>query len=238
MNTSFPYESTGALTNFSHSSRDSTTNKRKFNKCRCSYYQTPTATFHLLLKGDFVFKLNPGATLSNQSQSRGNIHNYVDNLNSRNGSVGSRKHKMLLSFFNARSVRNKTVDMFYFICGSKVDLIAITETWLTINDSAIKAELCRDGYKLMDHPRTLRRGGGRGPLFRDTLTVKIVDTGEKDSYECSELIVSSSSHKIRRVIVYRPPYSEDHQVPTNVFIDEFSDYLESLYQRKCGSLFS
>ena len=35
-----------------------------------------------------------------------------------------------------------------------------------------------DGYKLMDHPRTLHRGGGTGLLFRDTLTVKIVDAGE------------------------------------------------------------
>ena len=70
------------------------------------------------------------------------------------------------------------MDIFDFICESKVDLIAITETWLTINDSAIKAELCPDGYKLMDHPRTLHRGGGTGLLFRDTLTVKIVDAGE------------------------------------------------------------
>lgn len=105
-----------------------------------------------------------------------------------------------------------------------MNLIAITETWLTINDSAIKAELCPDGYKLMDHPHTLRRGGGTGLLFRDTLTLKIVDAGEKDSYEFSEWIVSSSSYKIRLVIVSLPPYSEDHQAPTNVFIDEFSDH--------------
>lgn len=170
VNTSFPYGSTDALTNFSHLSRYSATIKRKFNKCRCSYYQNST--------GDLAFKPNPGPTLSSQSQSRGNIHNYVDDLNSRNGSIGSRKHKMLLSCLSARSVRNKTVDIFYFICESKVDLIAITETWLTINDSAIKAELCPDGYKLMDHPRTLHRGGGTGLLFRDTLTVKIVDAGE------------------------------------------------------------
>ena len=109
-----------------------------------------------------------------------------------------------------------------------MDLIAITETWLTINDSAVKAELCPDGYKLMEHPRTLRRGGGTGLLFRDTLTVKIVAAGEKDSYEFAEWIVSSPPHKIRLVIVYRPPYSENHQAPTNVFIDEISDYLESL----------
>ena len=33
---------------------------------------------------------------------------------------------------------------------------------------------------------------------------------------------------MRIVIVYRPPYSEDHKVSISVFFDEFSDYLESL----------
>ena len=55
-----------------------------------------------------------------------------------------------------------------------------------------------------------------------------MDGGQKDSFEFSEWIVTSSSHNVRIVIVYRPPYSEDHKVSTSVFFDEFSDYLESL----------
>ena len=46
--------------------------------------------------------------------------------------------------------------------------------------------------------------------------------------EFSERIVRSSPHNIRLVIVYRPPYSEEHRVPVNVFLAEFPEYLESL----------
>ena len=30
------------------------------------------------------------------------------------------------------------------------------------------------------------------------------------------------------MIVYRPPYSEEHRVPVDVFLAEFPEYLESL----------
>ena len=55
---------------------------------------------------------------------------------------------MLLTTLNARSVRNKTVDILDFICESKADLITITETWLTKNDPAVKVELCPNGSKI------------------------------------------------------------------------------------------
>ena len=49
------------------------------------------------------------------------------------------------------------------------------------------------------------------------------------SYEFSEwLIHLTSAEKMRVVVVYRPPYSGEHKVPTSVFFDEFSAYLESL----------
>ena len=144
----------------------------------------------------------------------------TNNVNPNNGLTGFT--------LNARSVRNKTADIFDVICESKADLIAITETWFTKNDSAVKVELCPIGYKIVDHPRTGRTGGGTALIFRDTLNVKKVDGGQKDSFEFSEWIVTSSPHNARIFIVYRPPYSEDHKVSTSVFFDEFSDCLKSL----------
>ena len=76
-------------------------------------------------------------------------------------------YTVVLTTLNARSVRNKTVDVFYFICESK-DLIANTENWLTKNESAVKVEFCPIGYKIVDHPRTGRTGGGTSLIFRDT----------------------------------------------------------------------
>ena len=40
------------------------------------------------------------------------------------------KH-LSLCLLNARSVKNKTADLFDYICDCKADLVAITETWLT-----------------------------------------------------------------------------------------------------------
>lgn len=37
-----------------------------------------------------------------------------------------------------------------------------------------------------------------------------------------------SSHDLRIIIVYRPPYSGNHKVPSSTFFNEFSKYLESV----------
>ena len=37
-----------------------------------------------------------------------------------------------------------------------------------------------------------------------------------------------SSHDLRIIIVYRPPYSGNHKVPSSTFFNEFSEYLESV----------
>ena len=85
------------------------------------------------------------------------------------------------------------------------------------------------GYNLLDNTREKRRGGGTALLFRDSVCVHKIDAGNRTSYEFSEwLIHLTSAEKMRVVVVYRPPYSGEHKVPTSVFFDEFSAYLESL----------
>lgn len=77
--------------------------------------------------------------------------------------------------------------------------------------------------------REKRREGGTALLFRDSVCVHKIDAGNRTSYEFSEwLIHLTSAEKMRVVVVYRPPYSGEHKVPTSVFFDEFSAYLESL----------
>lgn len=44
----------------------------------------------------------------------------------------------------------------------KPDVVAVTETWFTTVDSAAKIEATPIGYKLLDHPRPNRTGGGTG----------------------------------------------------------------------------
>ena len=50
------------------------------------------------------------------------------------------------------------------LCEHNVDLMALKEHWLTPKDSAVKAEICPDGYSILVHERSDHRGGGTGLL--------------------------------------------------------------------------
>ena len=182
--------------------------KIRRHKRPCAYYSNTTATFHALLIGDLVFKLNPGPTgncipvvvstrsdhrhiaqLSRPSRNPGNLINI--NCSTR---LNGHYQPMTSCTFNACSVKNKSADIVDYVCECKApDLFAITETWLSADDAAVRAELCPDGYKFTDHPRFGRRRGGTGLVYRSSLGIKKVDTGERASFEFSEWIVTSPS---------------------------------------------
>ena len=220
--------------------------KYRRHRCPCAYYANTTATFHTVLEGDLVFKLNPGpvnkgidSIISVRRRPRHRM-----SISARNPSNLVEIHRqplnrvldrssLSLCLLNARSIKNKSADFVDYVCERKFDLVAITETWLHVNDDSVRVELCPDGYKFADHPRARGRGGGTGLLYRNSLNVSKINSGETESFEYSECIVrSSSAHNIRLIIIYRPPYSEDHKVPVGTFLTEFSDYLESVILSK------
>ena len=68
-----------------------------------------------------------------------------------------------------------------------IGLCTITETWLNDDDSAMIAQLSFAGYIFKNFPRqSLRRGGGTGILYRDSLSVLLVDGKENMSFKFSE----------------------------------------------------
>ena len=81
----------------------------------------------------------------------------------------------------------------------------------------------------MDQERLAgRRGGGTAVLISIAMSIKKLTSGEKDSFEFSEWLVTNDNFALRLCIIYRPPYSEHHPVPVSVFFDDFSKYLEHL----------
>ena len=203
----------------------STKVKFRRHKCPCSYYSNSMATFHLPLVGDLVFKLNPGPVIHSTPR----IASTVQNSNIyRNKSLLSSCNASTICLLNIRSLRNKTADFVDYVCETKVDLFAITETCLCPNDDAIRNESCPVGYVLADHSRTGRRRGGTALVYRNSLTVKKIDAGEKTSFEFSEWTVQSASHNLRIIVIYRPPYSDEHKVPISTFFAEFADYVETI----------
>ena len=223
---------------------------RQCRQCRPSiYYANSVSTFQPLLVGDLVFKINPGpmynAGLRIQSRSltTGNRNikkssRNTGNLMKINSSMDvaalnrNRAQSLLLFSLNPRSVRNKTADMFDYVCDCKADLFAFTETWLRDDDDAVRAEICPNGYTFISYNRIGRRRGGTGLMFRDSLGVKKVDGREFESFEFSEWLITGNSSNVRLVIIYRPPYSDDHPVTVTTFCAEFARYMESTLLKK------
>ena len=231
--------------------------KIKRSKRPSAYYSNTTTTFHCRLIGDLVFKLNPGpennggnsntyphchrARRSAHSRNPSNLITITDNVLHHNGYVnlygannnktgGSRlASQIFLCTLNARSLRNKTTAFVDLVCDVKADIFMICESWLTVNDSAVLSELSPPGYQTLCHcPRANRTGGGTALLSRDGIEVVKVPSTDKSSFEVSEWLVGTGATCLRVIIVYRPPYSAEHPVSTSIFINEFTDYLESV----------
>ena len=143
--------------------------------------------------------------------------------------IKNNTQQLVLCVLNARSLRNKSATFVDLVCDSKADLFAVSETWLTVNDTAILSEITPKGYTLHHCPRSDCRGGGTALILKESINVEKVSVAGKGSFEASEWLVNpAATTRLRVVIVYRPPYSVKHPVSTSTFITEFSDYLESL----------
>ncbi|KAL9959876.1 hypothetical protein ACROYT_G033246 [Oculina patagonica] len=129
---------------------------------------------------------------------------------------------------NAQSLRNKSADFLCYASTSGADIFAVTETWFSHRDIAHRIEATPPGFKMVDHSRVGRTGGGTALIIRDSLHVKKVDASEKASFEYSEWIVDCGSSKLRIMIIYRAPYSSEHPITTGKFFEEFTSYLESI----------
>ena len=97
-------------------------------------------------------------------------------------------NQLRLCSLNAQSLRNKAADFVCYAFSSRADVFAVTEIWFSERDAAHRAEVTPPGFKLFDHIRDGRTGGGTALLVRDSLPAKKVDAGEKSSFEYSEWI--------------------------------------------------
>ena len=179
----------------------------------CAYYANSCATFRLTISDELIFKLNPGPVERSQIPTIVTMRadTRVENRSTRNSlnlkyveCFGRPLHlssrglgSLSLCLLNARSVRNKSAVLMDYLCDCKADLYAITEIWLTEDDAEVRAELSPDGYNFLDHSREGRCGGGTGLIYRNSLRVKEVEAGEKNSFEFSEWTVTTVSNCIR-----------------------------------------
>ena len=135
----------------------------------------------------------------------------------------AREHSKF-ALMNTRSVSNKAQFVKDYIDDHGIDIVALTETWLS--DGEVVTDLTNGGHNLVHLPRKNRRGGGVGLLYRSTfqlLSHKPMTTG---TFECITVTLRCQRTKvnIQLLVVYRPPSSS---LP-RAFLDDFSQLLNNV----------
>ena len=134
-----------------------------------------------------------------------------------------------LCILNARSVRNKTTDILDHIHEHDLDIVAITETWLTNKDSdlPVTRALTPPGYNLIHHPRRSRRGGGIAILHKESVKATSLKTFTNiHSFEAMSLKLTLFGKCVILLVVYRPPPNKKNGSSVVDFFKEFADILD------------
>ena len=141
-------------------------------------------------------------------------------------------------FFNTQSVRNKTTDICDHVMHANIDLILLCETWLRpdCNENDCVA-LTPPGFCLRSFLRMSGAGSGLAVLYRNSLTKKLQFPPEivSTAFEICEVRISLDSHTVVFLSVYRPPPSRKNKLTNAMFLEQFTDLLESFVA--CDRLF-
>ena len=104
---------------------------------------------------------------------------------------------------NAMSLRNKSLFVCNYVDKCLLDIVALTETWLSDEDSIFVSELCRDNFTLVRQPRGgARCDGGVGVLFRRTL--QLVSRVTVDTRASETFAGTLRNCTTRVLLMYRP----------------------------------
>ena len=166
-----------------HSARR-THHRTHYLHCPIRYYSNSSATFniHILSHGD----IQPHPGPSNHETHNRQTLKQVSGIT-----------------FNARSLRNKMEEVESFLQSTSYDIINVTETWLTQQDT-VNAGF--DGYQIFRRDRPSGRGGGVLAAIIPELSPKRRADLEKDDIEMLCVDIASRFHvKWLLCILYRPP---------------------------------
>ena len=131
-----------------------------------------------------------------------------------------------LGTVNARSMRDKTPALSDLVVSKGIDLLGITETWLTIRETfSDLAEMTPNGFSLFQTPRVNKRGGGVGLFVSNALQFIPINLPSLSSFECISGKLECGRACLNILNIYRPPG------PASSFFSELQDllvYLASL----------
>jgi hypothetical protein len=133
-----------------------------------------------------------------------------------------------ICLINARSIGNKTTLLSHLIQSEQVDVLAITETWLSADRHDALEDSCPTGFTSLHVPRPNSNGDGVAVIFRSSIEASSLLehlTPRPKTFEYLSVVLTINSVPIRLVVVYRPPRTTIAD-STDVFFSEFCALLE------------
>ena len=135
--------------------------------------------------------------------------------------------------WNTQSMKNKTTHVCDLIISERLDILAVTEAWLTgdhrDNHALADVKVTLPGYEVHCAPRTARRGGGICIIHRKEFQVKEYTAANFQSFESVDLLITSTNQSSFRLLtVYRPHRSKVNPISMKQFFSDFSLLLEDV----------
>ena len=127
-----------------------------------------------------------------------------------------------MALINIRFLRANSLLLFAYLKSSSLRLIALTETWISPNDTDIFSLFLDIGYTLFISSRTYSHGGGVGVIIHHDLPTHTFTNPTCSYSDCLSVSFSFSKTNITFsiYIIYRPPKPD-----YTTFFNEFNDLI-------------
>ena len=131
---------------------------------------------------------------------------------------------------NARSMIQKTALIHDVISDSRLDLLAVTETWVYENSPDVhKKDAAPAGFSIVHahrsiapHTRGKQHGGGVALIHREDIRVRVIPTPPTHTFEILLVKVINCTIGLTIAVIYRPPSTK-----LTDFVTELSDLIDT-----------
>ena len=138
------------------------------------------------------------------------------------------QHPFSLHLVNSRSIKNKVADLRHYIIDNRVDILVITETWLSSKDDVLINRLTPEGYKFKQQTREGRKGGGVAIISRESIEIAVKHQEITESMEYIDAYVTYENRSFELICIYRPGTNprNGNPVATSSFFDDLISILD------------
>ena len=117
------------------------------------------------------------------------------------------ENEILPHFLQMAIIKNKHTNLLDNLVENKIDICIVTETWLTDDDKVWLdcSDLSKNGYHIQSANRRNRRGGGLAIIATTNIKTKLLEKGEKVSFEYAVWKVNTNNASMTVLAIYHPP---------------------------------